>query len=320
MKWISLVQGLVAAFLVTSLAGEAHSAVTLTVEGGSGIPGAVVPVRISAEDPSGIAGAAFTIAYDAGHLILTSVVDSSFFDAFARGPEIPGTGVRICGARRSTGSTQSTLLVLHFRIKTDAESESGYVTGGYAVTITETTVFNPAAGYGAPVAIALLTGLAVEEEPLEHPDRAFPQLAVIAHPGVIMIDRDGDGLTDLEEAGLGTDRDRSDSDGDGLPDGWEAANGLDPRVEADAVSDRDWDGFSNLREFLSGTNPRDPQDRPSGLMGDLDGDGDVDGRDLSILVSILDGGLCAACPADFNRDGRLDPRDVLLFSEDFGAP
>ena len=51
-----------------------------------------------------------------------------------------------------------------------------------------------------------------------------------------------------------------DSDGDGLADAWERDNRFDP---ADAsgmngsAGDPDFDGFSNLEEFVAGTNPRD---------------------------------------------------------------
>lgn len=52
----------------------------------------------------------------------------------------------------------------------------------------------------------------------------------------------------------------NDSDSDGLPDAWERAFGLDPANPADAASDPDNDGATNLREFLTGTHPRDADD------------------------------------------------------------
>lgn len=49
-----------------------------------------------------------------------------------------------------------------------------------------------------------------------------------------------------------------DRDGDGMPDIWESANGLNADSAADALTDLDGDGISNLAEFQSGTDPRDP--------------------------------------------------------------
>ena len=83
-------------------------------------------------------------------------------------------------------------------------------------------------------------------------------------------DRDGDYVPDAEDAfpddpsewadhdgdGRGDDADLDD-DGDGLPDGWEIANGLDPRDPRDAARDADRDGVSNLEELRRGSNPRD---------------------------------------------------------------
>lgn len=51
-----------------------------------------------------------------------------------------------------------------------------------------------------------------------------------------------------------------DSDNDGLPDWWESAL---PSVAADGASaDSDADGFTNLQEFLSGTEPENAESRP----------------------------------------------------------
>jgi len=49
----------------------------------------------------------------------------------------------------------------------------------------------------------------------------------------------------------------ADLDQDGMSDVWEKQNGLDPENKSDAFQDSDGDGFSNLNEFMAGTNPRD---------------------------------------------------------------
>lgn len=42
-----------------------------------------------------------------------------------------------------------------------------------------------------------------------------------------------------------------DTDRDGMPDGWEAAHGLDPQQVNDAAGDADADGYTNLEEYLN---------------------------------------------------------------------
>jgi hypothetical protein len=46
-----------------------------------------------------------------------------------------------------------------------------------------------------------------------------------------------------------------DTDGDGMPDWWEKKYGLDPNDPSDAAQDRDGDGYTNLEEYLNGTDP-----------------------------------------------------------------
>jgi len=48
---------------------------------------------------------------------------------------------------------------------------------------------------------------------------------------------------------------RVDSDKDGMPDEWEIPNNLNPNRAADGPADDDHDGFTNLEEFLYGTDP-----------------------------------------------------------------
>lgn len=80
-----------------------------------------------------------------------------------------------------------------------------------------------------------------------------------------MYDKDGDGLTNVEEIRLGTDVNDSDTDGDGLPDGWESEHGTDPKVD-DSQADDDGDGFSNMEEYENRTDPSDVNEVPNTLL------------------------------------------------------
>lgn len=62
-------------------------------------------------------------------------------------------------------------------------------------------------------------------------------------------DFDGDGVPDSVD---------SDDDNDGMYDSWEVQYGLNPKDNTDANLDSDMDGYSNLLEFLSGSDPNDP--------------------------------------------------------------
>jgi hypothetical protein len=91
-------------------------------------------------------------------------------------------------------------------------------------------------------------------------------------------DSDGDGLTDCEEAALGTDPNNPDTDSDLLPDGLEVRLGLSPLNRdtdgdgvPDVVEDTDNDGLTNGEElYVVGTDPG---------MPDTDGDGCRDGQE-----------------------------------------
>ncbi len=73
------------------------------------------------------------------------------------------------------------------------------------------------------------------------------------------VDSDHDGLTDAQEAKLGTDPNNPDTDGDGLTDGQEVnvyhTNPLNP--------DTDGDGYSDGVEVKNGYNPNGPGKMPS---------------------------------------------------------
>jgi hypothetical protein len=49
----------------------------------------------------------------------------------------------------------------------------------------------------------------------------------------------------------------ADRDNDGMPDEWEIAHQLKPEDPADAVGDPDHDGYTNLEEYLNGSDPHD---------------------------------------------------------------
>lgn len=123
------------------------------------------------------------------------------------------------------------------------------------------------------------------------------------------IDSDGDGLSDAQEATLGSDPNNADSDGDGLTDGQEVNQlGTDP-----LSADSDGDGFDDGEEVnVLGSDPLDPNDPPSGGPVDFDwtvpdrfgldenGDGLIDyltGPDATGSVTPSDG-----WPVDFMTD------------------
>jgi len=65
-------------------------------------------------------------------------------------------------------------------------------------------------------------------------------------------DADADGLTDAEEAELGTDPTNADSDGDGYEDGYEAGYGTDPNDVWDKPYEGGWDIDFDCRESVQG--------------------------------------------------------------------
>ncbi|MBU0678498.1 MAG: metallophosphoesterase family protein, partial [Verrucomicrobia bacterium] len=88
-------------------------------------------------------------------------------------------------------------------------------------------------------------------------------------------DPDADGLTNEEEASLGTRPDKSDTDGDELLDGWEEAGGLNPLSASGddgADGDPDGDGSANWKEQVAGTLPLDGSSVLAGSLEMIPGD------------------------------------------------
>lgn len=140
-------------------------------------------------------------------------------------------------------------------------------------------------------------------------------------------DPDADGLTNAQEHGLLTNPMDDDTDGDGMADGWEVsygptyqvpvgatynfdpANGLDPLTN-DANLDPDNDGFSNLQEFQSLTDPHDPGSNSSAI--DTDNDGIPDGWEIQFGLNPADD---SDSTYDWDYDGLTNLREYEYFAE-----
>jgi parallel beta-helix repeat protein len=134
-------------------------------------------------------------------------------------------------------------------------------------------------------------------------------------------DFDDDGLLDSGEFLYGTDPKNSDSDEDGVFDGLEIQCFLNPLLAGDFGLDSDNDGYSDLRELISGTGQWDDADIPE-IIADREpqpsGDNDVDGKDLIALIAEIGSFNCSACQFDLDHDGDVDRADLFLFAEDYG--
>jgi hypothetical protein len=106
-----------------------------------------------------------------------------------------------------------------------------------------------------------------------------------------------------------------DTDGDGLPDRYEIEMGFNPNSPADAATDFDGDGLSNLQEYMLGTSPlhedtdgdtiNDGEEAGLGtdpVNPDTDGDGLIDGEELLRGTSPLS--------SDTDNDGLSDSVEV----------
>jgi hypothetical protein len=167
-------------------------------------------------------------------------------------------------------------------------------------------------------------------------DIFFKHYRVVESGCTVDCDRDGDGLTDAEEAALGTNPTAPDSDGDGLIDGNEVndyhTDPLDADTDDDGLTDgseinlhltdptaadSDGDGLSDGREVNDlHTNPLDFDSDDDGLSdgrevdelrtnpldADSDDDGLLDGLEVEVGTDPND--------ADTDNDGIADGRDV----------
>jgi hypothetical protein len=101
------------------------------------------------------------------------------------------------------------------------------------------------------------------------------------------LDTDGDNLPDKLIAPSITLIEDTDDDNDGMPDQWELDYSLDPTDSGDALTDLDFDGFSNLNEYISNTSPIDPFDYPTLNIDPPQRNRDDWGDFVLILIFIL---------------------------------
>lgn len=181
--------------------------------------------------------------------------------------------------------------------------------GAAALLLQESPGLNAAALGNALVAEAIDVGIAGEDPVYGAGKLQLP-----------LIDSDNEGLSNVEEIGLGTDALDSDSDDDGLTDFEEDRTyGTNP-----LAADSDGDGLSDYQEVVVlGTDPLSPN------QGDLAPRGNPDGiinvADYLVLTRLVSGALEAtadeALRGDTNNNGSLDTGDlVLLLQTVLGAP
>ena len=177
----------------------------------------------------------------------------------------------------------------HF-VEVTVTSPVGAVTLHYTLDGNEPTQGDPQVASGTTVYVGASSTLSVKGwRPGWDPSVVSTNNYVITAPRPK--DSDGDGLSDDDEATLGSDPNNPDTNDDGLPDGAAHAAGLsvtDP--------DMDSDGLANLDEATAGTDPFDP-------------DSDAD--------TVLDGADCfpadparSACPPPVPGD--VTPPDIFL--------
>lgn len=271
--------------------------------------GETVAMPIQVDDPSQIAAAVFSVGYDPDHLELVDA-DVSFFHATAShwNDDHVGT-IMFCGGKDTPSGTSGPVTILTLEFKALDRIDT---TGDYPITLAQSFLYFPAAGYngnGVPV----LTG-----------GTAPPYHSVVTSqtfPGQLSIDRDNDGLTDTEENTYGTDMDNPQSVA-GIPDAWlfQYFPGLQKPLAFDPFEDADSDGCSNIRELLLASSPTDGFCESGVLLTTSDADTDVDGLDLQRLAAEMGRDCIAAppCLCDYTGDNWVDAIDLGVFVEEFG--
>jgi len=131
---------------------------------------------------------------------------------------------------------------------------------------------------------------------------------ILSRNGEVLVDSDGDGISDLDEEALGTDPKLTDSDGDRLGDGIEQRMGL-PNVAAADGSTRNVINGCNVENDTDGDRLNDCEERVLGTDGCI---ADTDGDGLPDLAEFLGGTnpLIAEDLQDDDRDGLTNVGEI----------
>jgi hypothetical protein len=167
MKTRTITAFVIFTMMVCLASGAFAAAPKLTVGSATVAAGGTTTVDITADNATGITGAAFTLTYDTDKLSVT--VTSDFFQTFAEmgfdandGLDADGkvdgtydsplvqngitTGMRIAAANATAADgTNKTLFTLNIKVSEDATEDDD----PYDINITATNLNNPAAGYSA---------------------------------------------------------------------------------------------------------------------------------------------------------------------------
>ena len=228
-----------------SLAADKALSVVSTATGASTATvyrGQTIDVDIRVNDAALVAGASFTVSFDAANLALTGV-SSTFFYSFANQGLSPSVvtvheiayyspvvanpvtaGAMLAAARANNGTgAQVALFTLSFLIKGSS--------GSYPISIDQSRIANTSAGYDAAGEwIPFLVGVDAG---------SFPAHTVTVAPLTVTITS-------------------ADTDGDGLPDDWEELH-FGNTTTANDKSDYDGDGYTDLQEYVhQANNATDP--------------------------------------------------------------
>jgi hypothetical protein len=242
-------------------------------------------------------GAAFTMEYDPGLVIVNGSLESPFFDTFtaqfnaaqAQGanPQPYTVPVTVDGESydrplvQNNSDSSKTILAAARCMPTNATAasnnvlfrfkavlESGKTAGSYNINLKPTVLNNTQAGYAAEgEPIDILVGSDPTKKYTE--TGAFPVILAKTMTPVVRA---------VVFGGI-------DTDGDGIDDTWEMTH-FGNLTTANGTSDKDGDGISDKNEYLGGSDPNDENDpniQPT-LKLDIDGNGAADALTDGVMV------------------------------------